>query len=171
MTRSFDFIKEGLPDAVLIDLDDTLYEYAPAHNVGMTAAAEKCQVRLGLAQKNFDELFDSARREVKERLGGVASSHSRLLYFQRLVELTTGKSDPALSLDLEKTYWRRFMSAARLWPGARELVEEIRYLRIPIALVSDLTTQIQMRKLVYFELDSGSPPAARARRATVAPLT
>lgn len=154
MSRSFDFVQKGLPDALLIDLDNTLYPYEPAHTVGMSAAAAKCEEQLGLDAKAFGEHFDAARREVKEQVRSTAASHSRLLYFQRLIEKTTGKSDPALSLDLEKTYWRRFMSAARLCPGARELIEECRFHRIPIALVTDLTAQIQMRKLVYFELDN-----------------
>jgi putative hydrolase of the HAD superfamily len=154
MSRSLDFVRDGLPDALLVDLDNTLYPYEPAHTVGMSAAASRCEEQLGLDAKAFREHFDAARREVKEQVPSTAAAHSRLLYFQRLIEKTTGKSDPALSLDLEKTYWRRFMSAARLFPGARELIEECRFHRIPIALVTDLTAQIQMRKLVYFELDN-----------------
>src|SRR6185295_7053155 len=37
--------------------------------------------------------------------------------------------------------------------GARDVIDELRYAKIPVALVTDLTAQIQMRKLVYFDLE------------------
>lgn len=141
------------PDAVLIDLDDTLYAYSPAHAAGIMAAQEHCEARIGLDPAAFDALYAEAREGVHERLAGTAACHHRLLYFHRLVESVTGKSDSALSLELEKVYWRKFMATARLFPGARILVEQLRYERIPLALVTDLMAQIQMRKLVYFELE------------------
>jgi len=141
------------PDAVLVDLDDTLYAYAPAHASAIEAVGARCADRLGLDAQAFEPAFDAARKRVKGRLKGTAAAHHRLLYFQVLIESTTGKSDPGLSLELEKTYWRRFMATARLFPGARDMIDELRYAKIPIALVTDLTAQIQMRKLVYFDLE------------------
>lgn len=141
------------PDAVLIDLDDTLYAYAPAHDAGLAAVREQCARRLGLAESTFDERFEAARAHVKQTLGHTASAHSRLLYFKRLIEVSTSRSDPMLTIELEKVYWRRFLSSAELFQEARDFIDELRYAKIPIALVTDLTCQIQLRKLVYFELD------------------
>jgi FMN phosphatase YigB (HAD superfamily) len=141
------------PDAVLFDLDDTLYAYSPAHAAGIIAARQHCEAKIGLDPAAFDARFAEARDDVNARLSGTAASHHRLLYFQRLVESATGKSDAALSLELEKVYWRRFMATARLFPGARVLIEQLRYAKIPTALVTDLMAQIQMRKIVYFELE------------------
>jgi putative hydrolase of the HAD superfamily len=141
------------PDAVLIDLDNTLFAYGPAHAAGLFAARERCELRLGIEAAAFDRFFEAARAHVKQTLGNTGSGHSRLLYFQRLIELSTNKSDPMLALELEKAYWRRFLSSAQLFPQVRDFIDELRYAKIPTALVSDLTTQIQLRKLVYFELD------------------
>lgn len=141
------------PDAVLFDLDNTLYAYEPAHEVALTAVGVRCHTNLGLTPDAFKKAFIESRNEVKTRLGTAAAAHSRLLYFQRLIERTSGKADPALSLELEKTYWRRFMSSATLFPGARDLLGELRYAGIPLLLVTDLTAQIQLRKLVFFELE------------------
>jgi HAD superfamily hydrolase (TIGR01549 family) len=141
------------PDAVLIDLDDTLYAYAPAHEAALSAVRQRCMVRLGLEQAAFDGTFETARAQVKAALGPTASAHNRLLYFHRLIELSTKKSDPMLALELEKIYWRRFLSSAELFPDARDFIDELRYAKIPTALVTDLTAQVQLRKLVYFELD------------------
>lgn len=141
------------PDAVLFDLDNTLYAYEPAHDLAMVAVETRCNASLGLDSAAFKALFDEARKEVKTRLGHQAASHSRLLYFQRVIERAAGKANPALTLELEKTYWRRFMSAASLFPGARDLLGELRFAGIPLLLVTDLTAQIQLRKLVFFELE------------------
>jgi putative hydrolase of the HAD superfamily len=58
-----------------------------------------------------------------------------------------------LALDFEQTYWRTFLSNAILFEGVKELLDDLRLLGIPTAIVTDLTAQIQFRKVVYFGLD------------------
>ena len=58
-----------------------------------------------------------------------------------------------LALDFEQTYWRTFLSNAVLFRDVKELLDDIRLLGIPTAIVTDLTSQIQFRKIVYFGLD------------------
>jgi len=41
-----------------------------------------------------------------------------------------------------------------LFDGLKELLDDIRLLGIPTAIVTDLTAQIQFRKVVYFGLDN-----------------
>ena len=141
------------PDAILFDFDNTLYAYEPAHTAGSAAVRAKALRLLGIGELEFDEQLTRARREVKERLGAVGAAHNRLLYFQRLIELCGLKSQLIMSLDLEQTYWRGFLGAARLFPGVRELFDDLRLLGVPAGLVTDLTAQIQFRKLVFFGLE------------------
>jgi putative hydrolase of the HAD superfamily len=63
-------------------------------------------------------------------------------------------SQVLLALDFEQTYWRTFLSNARLFDGVKDLLDDIRLLGISSAIVTDLTAQIQFRKIVYFGLDS-----------------
>ena len=56
-------------------------------------------------------------------------------------------------LDLEQTYWRTFLANAQLFPQAKEFLDDLRLNSIPTAIVSDLTAQIQFRKMIYFGLD------------------
>lgn len=142
-----------LPDAVLFDTDNTLYAYEPAHLAGMRAVREKAARLFGIASDKFDQGFDAARSAIKERLGKTASSHSRLLYFQRMLELLGLGSQVLLALDLEQTYWRSFLGGARLFPGLKEFLDDLRIAGVPTAIVTDLTAQIQFRKIVYFGLD------------------
>jgi putative hydrolase of the HAD superfamily len=141
------------PAAILFDLDNTLYPYQPAHAAGSAAVRIKASRLLGISGDDFDEHMNRARREVKDRLGPVGAAHSRLLYFQRFIELCGMKSQLIMSLDLEQTYWRAFLGAARLFPEVREVFDDLRVLGIPTGLVTDLTAQIQFRKLVFFGLE------------------
>lgn len=141
------------PRAIIFDLDNTLYPYHPSHKAGMEAVEEKLFADYGVAPKSFAECFRNAREEVKKRLGQTASSHSRLLYFMRMLELLGFKSQPLLALDLEQSYWRNFLKAAELFPGVIELLEFLKASDVSVAIVTDLTAQIQLRKLIYFNLD------------------
>jgi len=145
---------DRLPDAVLFDTDNTLYPYNPAHRVALQAVKDKAVSRFAISAETFDEAFTDARQQVKARLKGQAASHNRLLYLQRMLEIMGLGSQVLTALDLEQTYWRTFLSNAMLFDGIRDLLDEFRLLGIPTAIVTDLTAQIQFRKLVYFGLDS-----------------
>ena len=69
---------------------------------------------------------------------------------QRMLEIMGLGSQVLVALDLEQTYWRTFLNSAVLFDGVRELLDEIRLYGIPTAIVTDLTAQIQFRKIIYF---------------------
>ena len=142
-----------LPDAVLFDTDNTLYHYDPAHDAAQLAVKEKVVSTFSIRPDDFDKAFHEARKEIKKRLGHTASSHSRLLYLQRMLEIMGLGSQVLLALDFEQTYWRTFLSHATLFDGVKETLDDLRLLGIPTAIVTDLTAQIQFRKVVYFGLD------------------
>jgi HAD superfamily hydrolase (TIGR01549 family) len=142
-----------LPDAFLFDTDNTLYPYDPAHEAAQLAVREKVSKTFSISPEDFDKAFNEARAQVKKRLKHTASSHSRLLYLQRMLEIMGLGSQVLLALDFEQTYWRTFLSNAVLFEGVKDLLDDIRLLGIPTAIVTDLTAQIQFRKVVYFGLD------------------
>jgi HAD superfamily hydrolase (TIGR01549 family) len=144
---------ERLPDAILFDTDNTLYPYDPAHAAAVRAVREKVCRTFTIAAADFDSAFREARDQVKRRLKHTASSHSRLLYLQRMLEIMGLGSQVLLALDFEQTYWRTFLSNAVLFDEVKELLDDLRLLGIPTAIVTDLTAQIQFRKVVYFGLD------------------
>jgi len=142
-----------LPDAILFDTDNTLYSYDSAHVAAQQAVREKVVSTFSISSEDFDKAFNEARKQVKSRLKHTASSHSRLLYLQRMLEIMGLGSQVLLALDFEQTYWRTFLSNAILFDDVKELLDDIRLLGIPTAIVTDLTAQIQFRKVVYFGLD------------------
>lgn len=142
------------PRAVLFDTDDTLYPYAPANQIGLDAVEKKIANLLGVNSRLFRKTYEQARIEIKAQLGPTASSHSRLLYFQRVIELLGFRADLLTALDLEQTFWRTFLTSAHLFQGVSDLLEYLRENDIPIAIVTDLTSQIQLRKLCFFNLET-----------------
>lgn len=141
------------PAAVLLDLDNTLYDYAPCNAAGMAAATALAGDLLGIAAGDFARCFADARTELKARLGPVAASHSRLLYFQRTIERAGFASQPFATLQLEQAFWRAYLDAAVLFPGALEFLDDLRIAGVPAVIVTDLTAQIQLRKMILLGLD------------------
>ena len=78
---------ECLPDAILFDTDNTLYAYNPAHLAAQRAVKDKVVSTFSIKPEEFDVAFKEAREQVKSRLKHTASSHSRLLYLQRMLEI------------------------------------------------------------------------------------
>ena len=142
-----------IPDGILFDTDNTLYPYDPAHQKAMSALKQKISNTLNVPIKDVENNFNKSRSEVKKLLKNTAASHSRLLYIQRMLEFFGLGSQVLLALDFEQTYWRVFLSEAKLFSGLEKFLEELRLLQVPMAIVTDLTAQIQFRKMVYFELD------------------
>lgn len=142
-----------LPQAVLFDTDNTLYDYLPAHTAAQKAVRKKVVATFAVDGKDFDLAYAKARAHVKQRLCATAASHSRLLYLQKMLEIMGLGSQVLLALDLEQTYWRTFLCHASLFDDVFELLDDLRLLGIPTAIVTDLTAQIQFRKIVYFGLD------------------
>ena len=122
------------PKAIIFDTDNTLYSYLPAHIAATNALALKANKLLGVPSELFNEKLEEARMQVKQRLSETASSHSRLLYIQRSIELLGIKSQLLLTLDLEQTYWRTFLQSCELFPGIKELLIKLQELKIQTAI-------------------------------------
>ena len=142
-----------LPDTILFDFDNTFYAYDPAHWVAYRAVCDKVCNTFSVSHTSVEQAYEHARQQVKHQLAHTAASHSRLLYMQAMCEYMGLGSQILLALDLEQTYWRTFLSHAVLFEDVKELLDDIRLLGIATAIVTDLTCQIQFRKLVYFGLD------------------
>ena len=155
MTQSSNLGKKfiNIPKAVIFDTDNTLYPYDIAHKEASKAVEVKVEKLLGIKKEVFRSAFDQSRQEIKARLGNVASSHSRLLYMQKTIEKLELGTRILTTLDLEQTYWRTFLNNSKLFPGVIDFIHLLKSKGIVTANITDLTAQIQFRKLVYFGLD------------------
>jgi HAD superfamily hydrolase (TIGR01549 family) len=142
-----------IPEAVIFDTDNTLYPYEPAHKAATESVVKKAINIFGVSESEFTQALESSRSEVKNRLGNTAGSHSRLLYFQKTIEHLGMGTRILTTLDLEQTYWRTFLANTKLFPGVIEFLQLLKNKGIKTANITDLTAQIQFRKMVYFGLD------------------
>jgi putative hydrolase of the HAD superfamily len=139
--------------AVFLDLDDTLYPYPPCNAAGKEAAWRQARdLGYDLDRERFEELYQEARREVKRELAGTASAHERYLYFKRAVEIHTGSHRSADALELGETYWDAYIEEMTLFDGVESTLERLRVEGLAVAIVSNLTTRIQMKKLDHLGL-------------------
>ncbi len=141
------------PAGVIFDTDNTLYPYDSCHAQAMEATRRKAVRVLGISEQQFDAAFAEAKQQIKGRLEGTASSHSRLLYFQRMLELMGLRTQVLMALDFEQTYWRSFLTSSQLFDQVKDFLDDLRLSGTPTAIITDLTAQIQFRKIVYWELD------------------
>ena len=141
------------PNLILLDLDNTLYEYAPCHAAGMEAAQAVAEENLNIAKADFERHYAEARAEIKARIKGQAASHNRLLYFQRALERAGFACEVRTALQLEKAYWCAYLDRIKLFEFVHDFLDDLRIAEIPVIIVTDLTAAIQYRKVLLLGLD------------------
>ena len=141
-------------EAVLFDLDNTLYPYAPCNEAGKRAALDALRERgYELDREAFDDLYATGRRETKRETGGTAASHSRHVYFKRGLDRRVGAPDVAGALAAGDAYWNGYLAAMSLCDGVEAVLDALDAAGIEIAVVTNLTTRVQLRKLVRLGID------------------
>lgn len=127
---------------ILIDIDNTLYDYDYTHSLAMDEVYKLAQNFTNL--EVFKQAFIKARNIIHSQLINTASSHNRLLYFQKTLELLKVKN-VLLAKTLYDTYWNTFLSNLKMYEGVEEFF--IKNNNKKICLVTDLTAYIQYRKI------------------------
>lgn len=141
-------MKAMAPKGVVLDLDDTLYFYQPCNASGNAALFAFLATQLKVRGGEVEAAFLRARKKVHATLKNTGASHSRLLYIQKCIETLTGKTDVLFSLKAEEIFWREYFKKMKLVPGAFDFLKAAKKRGVKIAIVSDLTAQIQMRKII-----------------------
>lgn len=140
---------------LLLDLDDTLYEYAPCERAAREALFTRTMALFGAPRGAVEASFSEARRAVKDRCD-TPSGHGRLLYVTELLHALCGGAANASYLaharELEAAYWSAYLDTMQLRPFAHGLLDELRARGIKIAIVTDLTLDIQLQKLARLDL-------------------
>ncbi len=133
--------------AVLFDLDSTLYDYEKVHKTALRAVYKILNKNIKISFSKFKRLYNVSKREIHRELAGTASSHNRVLYFQRLIEKTHNTVDPDIILRLYRCYWDTLLKNMKPYKGVKDTLKKIKEKGMKIAIVSDLTTHIQLRKI------------------------
>lgn len=132
--------------AVIFDLDNTLYPYDACNRHAAEAFLWACMQLCGRSRQECTALYEQAKAYVKVRLGSTAACHNRMLYAQRFLELA-GLRPAENALTLYNAYWDTFLARMEPYPYVPALFAMLADRQIRIALLTDLTAQIQHRKI------------------------
>ena len=136
---------------ILLDIDDTIYDYEKAHKYALNNLFVKCQEFSGMPLKAIEKAYFDARQHVKSTLSNTASSHNRLLYIQRMFELLELSSlDNCIAL--YDTYWDVFLENMHVYEGFGDFMKQTKNMKI--CLLTDLTAHIQHRKVLRLGLNT-----------------
>ncbi|MDR2656440.1 MAG: YjjG family noncanonical pyrimidine nucleotidase [Oscillospiraceae bacterium] len=119
-------------DALLIDMDRTLFDFDGAEATALAAACEECALRYSDgALVRYREI----NREVWRRYDRREISHAELNVerFARFLKAVGGEGDSAV---LGDRYLRNLGSAGTLLPGALELMRDV-CARMPVVIITN----------------------------------
>jgi FMN phosphatase YigB (HAD superfamily) len=136
-------------EGILLDLDDTVYDYRNAHRPALAAALTWLAQRLSVAMEEIEKAYVTSRRHVNTELHGLAASHSRLLYFQGVCE-SFGQWPCEIALQAEDIYWSTFLPKMEIRQGCLAFLSAMQ--PRPTAIVTDLTARIQFEKVTKLGL-------------------
>lgn len=142
-----------LPELVIFDLDNTLYEYKTANSSGEVALHNFLSLNLKISEREVENMLKESRLRVKERLGDTAHSHSRLLYVRDFLVQNKFYMPATFALECEQVFWREYLKNSSLFPGVKQFLVFLRLSKTNLVLVTDLSSQIQLRKLAWLGLD------------------
>lgn len=131
---------------ILLDMDNTLYPYDPAHQRGMQAVFSLVTSRFGLGVSKVKMAWSAARHSIHVELQETAASHNRLLYIQRMFE-NLGINPLPHALATYGTYWDAFIDGLELDEGVSGFLARCKEKGIEICLITDLTAHVQYRKI------------------------
>jgi putative hydrolase of the HAD superfamily len=103
----------------------------------------------GLNKISILDSYNIARKKVHIELSETASSHNRLLYFQKMLELLD-INPLKYAFIIYNIYWDNFLENMKPFDGVYELFEKYKN---NICLVTDLTAHIQYKKIKQLNLE------------------
>lgn len=131
---------------VIFDIDNTLYDY----DICNYAAEKKLILEISslahCSEKKGSTLLAQAKRNVKNRLGDVASAHNRLLYMQNICE-QIGINPIFNAMSLYHIYWDAVLDKMTLYEYVRPTFQYLHDRHIKLGVLTDLTAYIQYQKL------------------------
>lgn len=142
-----DFALLGIPENIVLDLDNTLYRYDICHKAGMESLELAFQSKFPTYKLDFSEEYGKARNRIKSRLGNVAASHDRMQYLIELFYELGIAFNVEIAIQLVEAYWSGYFSKMQLEPSIGNILNLAKRQGVATYLVTDLTSKIQLLKL------------------------
>ena len=130
---------------LLLDLDNTIYDYNLCHNEAINSIIQKLQLKCNKSVQELQNLYDSISTKLKYELKQTASSHNKFIYIKHLLEHLN--MDLSYCVYYEKMYWDIFFNHMCCFDGILEFIKWIKSENIKIAIITDYETEYQIQKL------------------------
>lgn len=134
---------------LLLDLDNTLYDYDAAHAIALKESLKVFSAQFGLTERDALLAYEKAKSDNQIQLTLTAASHNRLFYFQRMLE-SIGAFDVKTTLKLDAAYWDVFYEAMVPDPYVVDFLSEN---HLPKCIITDFTAEPQYKKLIKLGID------------------
>lgn len=139
---------------VILDLDDTLYNYTTCHDNALKYIARYIE---NLMKENNTitynvilDTYDLVNTKLKNNIGNTASSHNRYLYFQHIFELC---KVPYIYLNnVHDLYWTVFYEHMIINTGVVQFLKWCAKNNIKICILTDFLVQYQIVKLSRLDI-------------------
>lgn len=140
---------------VLIDIDNTLYPYEPAHNNAIYACFIKYKKILNqdLSFEEFYQKYKEKRTTVRKSLFSQGACRSRLLAFQSLFEEMYFFQSYNYALKFEEIYWDTFLKHMKCSQDAYQFLHYCFKKNIRVCAISDMQAKVQIQKLQVLGVD------------------
>jgi len=125
-------------NAVIFDIDDTLYDYELCHKAALKAVA------IYINDSNFEKAYSLVTKQYKLEVGNIASSHNRFIYFKWIKEYL--KSDFSVE-KVNELYWKHYFSEMKPFEGVVETLDFLKNNGIKLAALTDFMAEMQYKKL------------------------
>ncbi len=131
--------------AVILDLDDTLYDYERCHFNALVSVFSYIKKVYEIEILDLHEVYKKVSFDLKSELKNTASSHNRTIYFKSLLNHF---SIPLINLfKIVEIYWKRYYETMTLNQGVSEFLQLLTQNQIKIYILTDFTLTEQIKKL------------------------
>lgn len=132
--------------AVMIDLDDTLYCYEPAHLLALKECYQE-EIASHYSYDDFVKQYRKARNTVMNRIYPQGACRSRLFAFQKLFEDKKISQPFQLANKFEEIYWDSLIENIILEKDAEHFLTTCKAHQIKVCIVTDMLANIQIKKI------------------------
>ena len=157
LDKTFPNIDLSTYQGVLLDLDDTLYDYQDMHPKALLACYNTFRnfwTQTGLDYCTMEELYTDYRSQITKRLNFGSSCRSRLFAFQEILTNLKTSRPYDLAIQLEDCYWNYFLQNITVYPSALKFLEKIKAHSLPVCLITDMQHHYQIKKVLALKIDS-----------------
>jgi FMN phosphatase YigB (HAD superfamily)/ribulose-5-phosphate 4-epimerase/fuculose-1-phosphate aldolase len=131
---------------ILIDLDNTLYDYSSCHDFSLKNTLNYIENNSEYDYIDLFNIYSESKNIIYNQLINTASSHNKLLSFKYIFDKLNLHSIIDINY-VNDFYWQCFFSKMKLYDGVEKFLTLCDQFNIELCVVTDYTLEHQINKL------------------------